>query len=212
MSNSNSAPKRSDGRDTMERLLEQAKFELDIHGIDNFDVDGVLERAKAARSSLYHHFGSKFGLVYAAQLEQLVDGLRDDNVGFRLIVETSTSAETFFEIFAAFVRTVGSPENVRLRQRRTQVFASATSNVQLAESIKATQREATDYLVETLEILRERGWINPPYDMHAVAYSLQAMVFGHLILDFSSQPELEAEWANSTILAITTICGAITVG
>lgn len=189
--------------------MEQAKIELDTHGIDNFDVDAVLERAKAARSSLYHHFGSKLGLVHATQLDQLVTGLQADNAALRFIVENSPSAEAFFDIFSAFIRGVGSPDNVLLRHRRTQVFASAASNEQLAAAIGKTQREGTDYLVETLEIMRTKGWINPLFDLHAVAYSLQAMIFGHLILDFSAQPELEAEWANSTILAISTICGAI---
>lgn len=194
----------------MARLMEQARVELEINGVDNFDVDAVLARAKAARSSLYHHFGSKQGLIHSTQLDQLDAELQSDNAGLRHLVETSTSSTEFFEILAVFIRGAGSPKNVQRRHRRTQVFASATSNAQLANEIKDKQQRATEYLVETLEILRVREWINPPFDLHALAYSLQAMLFGHLILDFSAQPELESEWANSTILAISTICGAAT--
>lgn len=208
MTVSHTAVKRSDGLETMTRLIEQAKIELDVHGIEKFDVDAVLERAEAARSSLYHHFGNKLGLIHATQLDLLVNGLRADNAALRYLVEISPSPEAFFEIFTTFVRSAGSPESVRLRHRRTQVLASATSDPQLAAAIKTSQQESTDYLVETLVILREREWMNPPFDLHAVAYAIQAMIFGRLILDFSVQPELDAEWANTTIHAILTICGA----
>ena len=193
----------------MARLLEQAKVELEINGIDNFDVDAVLTRAKAARSSMYHHFGSKFGLVYASQLDQLITGLNRDNAGLRFLVESSESAESFFNLFTMFIHTVGSPDNVRLRERRTQVFASATSNEQLAQAIETAQREGTKYLAETLEIMQVRGWIKPAFDLHAVAYFLQGMIFGHLILDHSHQPELETDWSNATILAISTVLGTV---
>jgi AcrR family transcriptional regulator len=208
MTVSHTAVKRSDGLDTMARLIEQAKIELEVHGIEKFDIDAVLERAEAARSSLYHHFGSKLGLIHTTQLDLVVNGLQTDNAALRYLIEISPSPEAFFEIFATFVRSAGSPENIKLRHRRTQIFASATTNPQLAAAIKTSQQESTDFLVETLEILRERGWINPPFDMHVVAYAIQTMIFGRLILDFSAQPELDAEWANTTINAILTICGA----
>ena len=91
-----SSPKRSDGIETMARLMTQARLELAKNGVDNFDVEAVLERAEAARSSLYHHFGSKFDLIYTAQLEELSEGLNNDNQLFRFLVETSTSEEDFF--------------------------------------------------------------------------------------------------------------------
>ena len=209
MAELNRLPKRSDGLETMARLIEQAKIEIESCGVDNFDLEAVLDRAKAARSSLYHHFGSKFGLVYAAQLDQLVLGLQSDNERLRLLVDLSSSAEDFFEIFAAFIHTVGSEESVLMRQRRIQVFASATHNEMLAEAIKKAQIEGTDYLAETLAILRDRGWINPPFDLHAIAYILQGMIFGHLILDYSKQPELESAWSDATIHTVATLVGAI---
>ena len=209
MAKAGESPKRSDGLNTMARLLEEAQIEIALHGIDHFDVDAVLERAKAARSSLYHHFGSKFNLIYAAQLDQLVTGLQRDNDALRFLVEASPSAEDFFTHFATFIHTVGEPNNVLLRQRRTQVFASATHNEQLAASLQKAQIEGTQYLTETLEILRDRGWINPPFDLHAIAYILQGMIFGHLILDFSHLPELESAWSEATIHTITTLVGAV---
>lgn len=201
-------PKRSDGIETMARLMSQARIELEKNGVDNFDVEAVLERSEAARSSLYHHFGSKFGLIYTAQLEELVEGLNTDNQLFRFLVETATSEEEFFARLAELMRATSTKEFVELRRRRIQVLASATHNEKLAEAIRVAQVEGNLYFTESLEILRTRGWINPTHDLHAVTYMTQGLLIGHIMLDFSQLPELEEGWVEMAMQTIVTMVGA----
>jgi AcrR family transcriptional regulator len=200
-------PKRSDGIETMARLMAEARKELTKHGVDEFDIEVVLENSKTARSSLYHHFGSKFGLVYAAQLEELTEGLNNDNAMFRLLVETSTSEKEFFSKLTQLMRSTSAKEFVELRRNRIRVFSSATSNKKLADSVRATQVQGNLYFAETLEILRDRGWIKPQFNLHTVTYMIHGLLFGHVLLDFSSLPELEEDWADVAISAIIHLVG-----
>jgi AcrR family transcriptional regulator len=200
-------PKRIDGIETMARLMKQARIELVKNGVDNFDVEAVLEGAEAARSSLYHHFGSKFELIYTAQLEELTEGLNNDNQLFRLLVETATSEEDFFGKLAALMRITSSAELVEFRRRRIQVLASATHNAKLAEAIRVAQVEGNLYFTDSLEILRTRGWINPQHDLYAVTYMIQGLLFGHIMLDFSQLPELEDGWVELAIQTIVDLVG-----
>ena len=200
-------PKRTDGIETMARLMKQARIELAKNGVDNFDVEAVLERAEAARSSLYHHFGSKFELIYTAQLEELAEGLNTDNQVFRYFVETSESEEEFFAKLAELMRATSSKELVEFRARRLQVLASATHNDKLAEAIRVAQVEGNLYFSESLEVLRTRGWINPQHDLLAVTYMLQGLLFGHVLLDFSQLPDLEDDWIEIAIQTIVTLVG-----
>jgi AcrR family transcriptional regulator len=200
-------PKRIDGIETMARLMRQARIELVKNGVDNFDVEAVLDRAEAARSSLYHHFGSKFELIYTAQLEELTEGLNNDNQLFRLLVETATSEEDFFGKLAALMRITSSAELVEFRRRRIQVLASATHNAKLAEAIRVAQVEGNLYFTDSLEILRTRGWINPQHDLYAVTYMIQGLLFGHIMLDFSQLPELEDGWVELAIQTIVDLVG-----
>ena len=201
-------PKRSDGLDTMARLIEQAKAELDAHGIERFDVESVLERANAARSSLYHHFGSKSDLIYEAQLQQITEGLFADNQLLRTLVELSPSMEDFFTLFSGFVRNTADPQFVTLRQRRAQVLASATQNPKLAEAIREAQVEGIQYFSDTLQILADRGWIEPRLALIDVSYLIQGMIFGHIILDFSVLPEVTPGWAEAAIMTMLHLTGA----
>ena len=202
-----SSPKRSDGIETMARLMTQARLELAKNGVDNFDVEAVLVRAEAARSSLYHHFGSKFDLIYTAQLEELAEGLNNDNQLFRFLVETSTSEEDFFGKLAELMKATSSKDLVEFRRRRIQVLASATHNDKLAEAIRAAQVSGNLYFTESLEVLRTRGWINPKHDLHAVTYMIQGLLFGHIMLDFSQLPELEDGWVELAIQTIVDLVG-----
>lgn len=203
-----SSPKRRDGIDTMARLMVQARIELANKGVDNFDLDAVLERAEAARSSLYHHFGSKFDLIYAAQLEELAEGLNNDNLFFRFLAETSTSEEEFFNKLADLMRATSTKEFVEFRRRRIQVLASATQNDKLGEAVRVAQVQGNLYFTETLEILRTRGWIKPQHDLHAVTYMIQGLLMGHIILDFSQLPELEEDWVDLAMESIVNLVGA----
>ena len=207
MATPKNTPKRVDGIETMARLMKQARIELAKNGVDNFDVEAVLERAEAARSSLYHHFGSKFDLIYTAQLEELIEGLGTDNQLFRYLVETAASEEDFFAKLAELMRATSSKELVDFRARRLQVFASATHNDKLAEAIRVAQVEGNLYFSESLEVLRTRGWINPQHDLLAVTYMLQGLLFGHVLLDFSQLPDLEDDWIAIAIQTIVTLVG-----
>jgi AcrR family transcriptional regulator len=207
MATPKSTPKRIDGIETMARLLKQARIELVKNGVDGFDVEAVLERAEAARSSLYHHFGSKFELIYTAQLEELSEGLNNDNQLFRFLVESSTSEEDFFGKLAELMKLTSSKDLVEFRQRRIQVMASATHNEKLAEAIRVAQVSGNLYFTESLEVLRTRGWINPKHDLHAVTYMIQGLLFGHIMLDFSQLPELEEGWVELAIQTIVNLVG-----
>ncbi len=200
-------PKRIDGIETMARLMKQARIELAKNGVDNFDVEAVLERSEAARSSLYHHFGSKFDLIYTAQLEELAESLNNDNQVFRFLVETSTSEEEFFARLADLMKATSTKELAEFRRRRIQVFASATHNEKLAEAIRVAQVEGNLFFTDSLEILRTRGWINPQHDLHAVTYMIQGLLFGHIMLDFSQLPELEDGWVEIALQTIVNLVG-----
>ena len=170
-------------------------------------MEAVLERAEAARSSLYHHFGSKFELIYTAQFEELSEGLNNDNQLFRFLVESSTSEEVFFGKLAELMKLTSSKDLVEFRQRRIQVLASATHNEKLAEAIRVAQVSGNLYFTESLEILRTRGWINPKHDLHAVTYMIQGLLFGHIMLDFSQLPELEEGWVELAMQTIVDLVG-----
>ena len=141
-------------------------------------------------------------------MEELAEGLNNDNLFFRFLAETSTSEEEFFNKLADLMRATSTKEFVEFRRRRIQVLASATQNDKLGEAVRVAQVQGNLYFAETLEILRTRGWINPKHDLLTVAYMIQGLLIGHIILDFSHLPELEEGWVDLAMESIVTLVGA----
>ena len=65
------------GRETIEKLLEVTISELDRVGLAKIDIDSLLRKSKISKGSLYHHFGSKNGLLAAAEAQQFMKYLNE---------------------------------------------------------------------------------------------------------------------------------------
>jgi hypothetical protein len=141
-------------------------------------------------------------------LEELAEGLQNDNLYFRFLVETSESEEDFFNKLAGLMRATSTKEFVEFRRRRIQVLASATHNDKLAEAIRVAQVQGHLFFTESLEMLHTRGWINPQHDLHTVTYMVQGLLMGHIMLDFSQLPELEEGWVDLAMQTIVNLVGA----
>jgi hypothetical protein len=140
-------------------------------------------------------------------MEELAEGLNNDNQFFRFLVETTSSEEEFFNKLAELMHATSTKKFAEFRARRIQVLASATHNKKLAEAIRIAQVEGNLYFTESLEILRKRGWINPKHDLHTVTYMLQGLLFGHVMLDFSQLPDLEEGWVDIAMQTIVNLVG-----
>ena len=57
--------KRINGQETMEKVLEFASQELDEVGAVKFNILNVINKSGVSRSSVYHHFGDRDGLIGA---------------------------------------------------------------------------------------------------------------------------------------------------
>ncbi|MDQ3484221.1 MAG: TetR/AcrR family transcriptional regulator [Actinomycetota bacterium] len=60
-------------------LLDTAVAMLAERGADGFTIDEVLAESGTSSSSLYHHFGSRHGLLIAAQEESYRRGFRGED-------------------------------------------------------------------------------------------------------------------------------------
>ena len=74
---------------TRQRLIELALIELDTNGLSGFDLDDLLAKSKISKGSLYHHFGSKNGLIIAAEVHLLLATYDEGNRLLRLLIENT---------------------------------------------------------------------------------------------------------------------------
>ncbi|MFN5601767.1 MAG: TetR/AcrR family transcriptional regulator, partial [Acidimicrobiaceae bacterium] len=87
---------RADGRETAQRILEFAEKELVTSGLVNFNLERVIEQSGVARSSVYHHFGGRDGVIAAVETEYLRASLDAGMNEMIALLSTVTSGEEAF--------------------------------------------------------------------------------------------------------------------
>ena len=187
---------------TRQRLIDLAVIELDANGPTNFDLDDLLSKSKISKGSLYHHFGSKIGLIVAAELHLLITNYDEGNRLLRLVVDNAKDVNEFSTALELMVRTATNLESEELRRHRVRALALAQSNPALAKEIQKKQVEGSNYLADTMQIAVDKGWLREDINVRAFSYWQQALFFGHTLLDISGESDLNEGWNEVAIHAL----------
>ena len=196
------------GRATAGKLIEFASKELDRVGPAKFDIESVLRKSKISKGSLYHHFGSKNGLLVAVETQQFIKYLDDQNTLLRGLVETRKSASEFLTLMTRVMETSGLSENRELRKKRTRAIVVAQHDRDLSEFVKTEQIKGSLYLAETFQIAKDRGWIKPDVDVLAASYWIQGLFIGHIMLDITEIKDLDKAWNSIAVDAVRSFINA----
>ena len=198
--------KRLDGLATMQTLMDAAISELETHGESGFDMDSVLNQTGVARSSLYHHFDNKAGLIAAAEIEIIRSSMHEENVMQRKMFEQCTSFKELFDIVALFMRAESPDRGVDVRRSRTRLMTAALHNRKVQEAIVEAQQAESRYYAESLVIAQKNGVVRKDIDTLAVSYWIQGQFFGRILLDLGEENfEVGAQWVETSLIALEAV-------
>lgn len=204
--------KRTDGLETIERVITFAREELAAAGPVKFNVLRVIEKSGVARSSVYHHFGGRDGLIAAVHLRDVVSDVQIIN---RFIREKVESSVEFGEIadFIRFYLGAESGDNGAFRRaRRLSTLAAAESSPALMAILRDNQIAAAEYLAETVRIAVSRGVISPSVSERGVAHFLLSLLFGRVMVDLTGDPSDDDAWLDAAMAAIRGVVSPGTPG
>jgi AcrR family transcriptional regulator len=190
------------GQETIAKLLEVTISELDRVGLARIDIESLLRKSKISKGSLYHHFGSKNGLLAAAEAQQFMKYLKREGETFRKLIEDCKSKQKFIDLVAAVMKITRLEANVDFRKKRVRAIAMSFNDENLAQVLKNAQIEVTQYLAGSFQIAKDRGWVKPDTDLMALSYWIQGVFIGHIMLDITEQTEHEDAWGQVAFEAL----------
>jgi hypothetical protein len=169
---------------TKKAILDVAISELNGQGQGGFRIAHVLEESNASFSSLYHHFGSREGLIREANAERFIWSTKIDLTALTQASLQTTTTEEFFDIAARQIVRVGTDPLLRLgRQQRVEVLGFALTDPELLEQIIQLQRTQITDLANIIEGVQHRGLIRQDLDVeNYVAWHL-GIQFGHILTE-----------------------------
>jgi AcrR family transcriptional regulator len=192
----------------MRALLDAAHREVEKHGLIDFNLDRVLADAGAARSSLYHHFGSREALIAAVEFETAARALQAEMDLMRVVILSAKSVDDVIALLEAGLRGDGGAASRARRVRRIEQLVIASRSKALADVVAAAQRDGTKHLADTLTMAADRGIIAPRIDTMALSMWLQTHLVGRNLLDVLDDPAVEAEWITGVVEAARHLFGA----
>ena len=168
-------------------LLDAAVAMVEARGAAGFTVDELLIESGTSSSSLYHHFGSRHGLLVAAQEESYRRRARaEDRRHLEAGYAAATTAEFLDWVAGQIRRMVTDPGNVDARRTRLTVAAGALSSSELARQTTEVQERMFRVVADLFEHRKERGLINPDLDAMAYALWLHGTVLGRTATELGS--------------------------
>jgi AcrR family transcriptional regulator len=194
--------KRSDGLRTIERVLKAAEEEMTEFGFVNFNLDRVIQRSDVARSSVYHHFGGRDGVIAALETTSTMRSLERGLSEFESLLDTFTSGEQAFQLIELGIRSFGSSENKRRRQRRISSLSAAQNSPAIRKVLAREQRAGSEVFARVLEKAQSNGLCTPVGPIFGLAYVIQSMLVGRILVDISDDEALDHQWEDAAIAVL----------
>lgn len=194
--------KRSNGIETAKKILNVAIKELDDVGPSRFNLDRVIERAEISRSSLYHHYGNREGLIIAVELHRLETTLTASDQEARKVMEQLSSPKDAWDIIELGIRSSATQQQRVIRAQRFASFAASEHAPALKESLQHMQTRAAEEFSTTLRLARDLGFINPVEPIEGIAHFIQSFLLGRMLVDVLDDATADEQWHQATMTSL----------
>ena len=169
-------------------------------------IPEICEATGVNYGSVYHHFGSREGVIDAAYHQMFAKLAEEDLATLQYV---SVSAKTFEEYLVAMQGLIGTFASSDLRRARralrARIVAASMMRPELRELIGGTQSRLTNELQTIVEYGQQREWLNRELSAHSVAVLIQVLLVGRTLDDVSTTPIDNAEWEASMAILLSVI-------
>ena len=161
-------------------------------------IPEICEATGVNYGSVYHHFGSREGVIDAAYDMIFSRFVEEDLANFKDVNESVTTLDEFLLAMQPFVATLSSgPDRRARRAMRVRIVAAASTRPRLKELIGETQARLTEDLRRLTSFAQEKGWLRDDVSAAVLAVLFQILVFGRTLDDVSNDPIDEGVWESS---------------
>ena len=177
------AAERPDGR---ERLLRAAVRHLETHGEAQLRVTEIAEEADVAIGLIRHHFGSRDGLVAAAQIRRIEGATREDVASARAVLSTAGSTDDLLARIDGLTRAVIDRTRAEVRLSRFAAIATAHGRPEAREAIGGALGDLLDELAGLVREAQEKDLARSDLDPRAIATFIQSYSLGLIVHDLNA--------------------------
>ncbi len=145
--------------------------------------------------SVYHHFGSREGVIDAAYNQLFSDLVQRDIDELSNVSQQSADIDEFLIRIQPLIGLLSAGEDRRRsRAMRARIVAAALTRPELAALIGATESRLTNELRDVMSMGQDRGFVRKDVSAWSLAALIQAVVFGRVLDDITTSPVEQEDW------------------
>jgi AcrR family transcriptional regulator len=169
-------------------------------------IPEICEATGVNYGSVYHHFGSREGVIDAAYHQMFTKLAEEDIAVLHMVSVSSQSHDDYIGSVQALIGTFASGDERKARRAlRARIVAASMTRPELRVLIGGTQSRLTSELRRIVEYGQERNWLTPSISAHTIAVMIQVLLVGRTIDDVSATPIDNAEWELSMGLLLAVL-------
>jgi AcrR family transcriptional regulator len=188
---------------TRERLLKAAAATIDKGGEGAVRIRDLTKSCDITAPSIYHFFGSREGLIDAAQAFRFSRGQRQLSDAFASAIHTCKSKTQFVELAHRFLETMFAPDRRVIRNSRLNVLGNAVNRPALSKELALVQDESNKVVGESLGYAQTKGWVRDDFNTEMFAAWLNGVVNSRRLIEMNGTHPLADEW---DVIAKRSIC------
>ena len=191
---------------TRERLLKATAATIDKGGEGAVRIRDLTKSCNITAPSIYHFFGSREGLIDAAQAFRFSRGQLQLGDAFASAIHQCKNKTQFVELAHRFLATMFSLDRRAVRNTRLNVLGNAVNRPDLSKELARVQEESNKVVGEALRYAQSKGWVRDDFNDEMLAAWLVGMVNSRRLIEMSGTHPLGDEW---DVIAKRSICMTI---
>ncbi len=172
------------------RLLDCAIAAIEQHGESGLRVQEVAREAGLSVSAIYHRFGSRQGLVEAAQERRFIatwgDTVKRDLTGLEMVITTASDPEHVRSMLSKMGDNIAGEERAPGRLKRMTIIGSSVNQPHLRQVIADFYRDFGDKTTELHRRAMDQGLIRSDFRPEIAGAWVHAQLFGRVIGDIGN--------------------------
>ncbi len=158
-------------------------------------IPEICEATGVNYGSVYHHFGSREGVIDAAYHQMFTKLAEEDISVLHMVSVSSQTHDDYVSSVRALIGTFASGDERKARRAlRTRIVAASMTRPDLRRLIGTTQSRLTSELRRIVEYGQERHWLTSALSAQSIAVMIQVVLVGRTIDDISTTPIDNADW------------------
>ena len=185
----------------MRAVVDAVADRLMVSDESSIRIPEICEATGVNYGSVYHHFGSREGVIDAAYNVLFTQLVEDDIAMLRSIGETAVTIDGYVTSIRPIIAMMSTgAQRSEQRAIRVRIVAAALTRPELKELIGETQSRLTDEMVRIAEHGQNRGFLRRDISARSVAVLVQVLVFGRTLDDTSAEPINQEDWGHTMLM------------